>query len=44
MIGAISSAPDVDAFIGGVGLGLGALLLVLALWGGLAIVRRILGA
>jgi hypothetical protein len=44
IVAVISAAPDVDAFIGGVGLGLGALLLVLATWGGLQIVRKILGA
>jgi hypothetical protein len=36
--------PDVDAFIGGVQLGLAALLLVLALFGALAVARRVLGA
>jgi hypothetical protein len=41
---AINAGPDVDAFIGGVSLGLAAVLLVLALWGGLLVVRRILGA
>ncbi len=43
-VGAINTAPDFDAFIGGVQLGLGIALLVIALLGGLAIVRRIMGA
>lgn len=39
----INAGPDVDAFIGGVGLGLGGILLVLAIFGALSAGRRILG-
>ena len=44
MIAALNMAPDVDAFLGGVYVGLAAILLVLAIVGGLAIFRRIVGA
>jgi hypothetical protein len=41
---AVSAAPDVDAFIGGAELGLSVAFIVVALLGGVSIVRRILGA
>lgn len=40
----VAPGPDVDAFMGGVVLGLTAAFLVLVALGGLAIVRRILGS
>lgn len=44
LLGLVSVGPDVDAFTGGVVTGLSAAFVVLALLGGLSIVRRILGS
>ncbi|MFN8131547.1 MAG: hypothetical protein U0R70_08365 [Solirubrobacteraceae bacterium] len=43
-LAAFTAAPDVDAFIGGVQLGLSVALIVAALLGAASLVRRILGA
>lgn len=43
-LAAVSSGPNVDAFTGGVVLGVSAAFLILTALGGLAIVRRILGS
>jgi hypothetical protein len=40
----VAPGPDVDAFMGGVVLGISAALVILAGLGGLSIVRRILGS
>jgi hypothetical protein len=40
----VAPGPDVDAFMGGVVLGISAAFVVLTALGGLAIVRRILGS
>lgn len=43
-LAAVNTAPDVDAFTGGVVVALSAAFIILTALGGLAIVRRILGA
>ena len=44
LVALVAPGPDVDAFTGGVVLGISAAFVVLALLGGLSIVRRILGS
>ncbi len=41
---ALQLGPNSDAFLGGVGIGLGVAFIVMAALGGLAIFRRIVGA
>jgi hypothetical protein len=44
VVAAISASPDVDAFMGGVKLGLAVFCFILVGLGGLALARRIFGA
>lgn len=43
-VGLVELGPDVDAFMGGVILGLGAFFVVMSALGGLALFRKILGS
>jgi hypothetical protein len=43
-LGAITAAPDVDAFVAGLQLGLGSLLTLAAMLAGVSVLRRIVGA